>query len=650
MFRHLSISKKIYIPLLLSFVSGLLIIYVISNNSIKKMQRDVKEAQKKDLRALCSMKLKSKEEIGLTNAINLSFNKFIIDALKENDREIAIRGLKNLSKTFKENTNYKNIKIHIHTADIHSFVRLWNLQKYGDDLSSFRATIKMVKQTKKPLKAFEIGRAGLVVRGLAPVMGANGTYLGSVEFIQGLNSISRTLQKDGVFYITVMDQRYLNIATKLRSAPDMFGNYKLVTKKGAYDESFIKELATVGSLRENFVTQNYFVTAKPIKDIQGDVIGYGIVGKKLAEVNKVVEESVVTLTQQMIAIVIIAIVLLVVMMLIVSRFVVAPMDELKSKIADLAHGDGDLTKKIEIDSRDELGEMAKNINAFIDKLHVIIENLKNSTNGTVSLIEDIKTNSVAMRNGVKTQNSLIAEASRYTERIKEEAIASQNSTDNAVEDILKTQESLDSTASSLNGIVQDVREKTEYEREIANRINALADQTAQIKEVIDIIKDIADQTNLLALNAAIEAARAGEHGRGFAVVADEVRKLAERTQKSLAEIDSSISIIVQGVIDAQNEIESGVKKAEKVTVVTEELHDKISVTMQELKETIQKIQEASEEAKEINHSLQKLDEINGGLLNESKQTDNESQELETVSEKLRNIAALLESEINKFKI
>ncbi len=650
MFKNLSIAKKIHIPLLLSIVLGLAIVLFVSADSIRNMEQEVKASQKKSMDFILNMKLDTKGEIGLTNAINLSFNKYIIDALREHDRKIAIEGLKELADSFKKNTKYKNIKIHIHTADVHSFVRLWKLDKYGDDLSSFRETINEVRRTKRPLKAFEVGRAGLVIRGLAPVMDKEGNYLGSVEFIQGLNSITRSLKPDGMYYVTVMDEKYLNIATKLKNAPTIAGKFKLVTKKGVYDERFVSELQSVSTLTEHFSTQNFYVVVEPIKDFRGNIVGYGIIGKELKEINRIVDESVSSLVKQIIVIAVIDILMLIALVLIISKFVISPINELKEKVADLAHGEGDLTKKIEMDTKDELGEMAGHINSFIDKLHDIIASLKSSTGNTVIIADEIKKNSQMMRNGVESQNRLIENASKFTEKIKHEASVSQESTQNAVEDILSTQESLDKTASSLSNIVSDVREKAEYERELATRINALADQTTQIKDVIDIIKDIAEQTNLLALNAAIEAARAGEHGRGFAVVADEVRKLAERTQKSLAEIDSSISIIVQGVVDAQNEIESGVQKAEEVSSVTEDLHEQINTTMQELKETIQKIQEASKEAQEINESLVELEKINNGLLQESQQTDKESKTLEQVSERLKEISMRLSSEVNKFKV
>jgi methyl-accepting chemotaxis protein len=124
-------------------------------------------------------------------------------------------------------------------------------------------------------------------------------------------------------------------------------------------------------------------------------------------------------------------------------------------------------------------------------------------------------------------------------------------------------------------LTSGIQASSEREMELASKLNQLSGSADQVKEILTVISDIADQTNLLALNAAIEAARAGEHGRGFAVVADEVRKLAERTQKSLAEIHATINVLIQAINDSAQEINENSEHAVELTHTADEVEGKI---------------------------------------------------------------------------
>ena len=316
----------------------------------------------------------------------------------------------------------------------------------------------------------------------------------------------------------------------------------------------------------------------------------------------------------------------------------------------LASNEDDLTIELEEKGSNEVQTIAKAINKFISTLRELVSKITQTTTKLHSTSDETKLLSTNLTESVNNQAELVNELTNEVKEVETSLASAEEKVISTTEDIKNTQSILDNTADKLNEVISTIQKEIDTETEITSKITTLAEQSTQIKDVISIIKEIADQTNLLALNAAIEAARAGEHGRGFAVVADEVRKLAERTQKSLGEIDASINIIVQGITEAKEEIEENAQAFQEVSQETDLLIDQTNQTKESLNSTISNAQLASKETIEINTKVRILIDATEKLLEESKTSKDVSSKLSSIVTQLNNISNELNNEVSGFKV
>ncbi len=304
-----------------------------------------------------------------------------------------------------------------------------------------------------------------------------------------------------------------------------------------------------------------------------------------------------------------------------SKMIVKPMTDILKVMRDIAQGEGDLTVRFRRMSKDELGQLAHWFNAFLDKIHDLIVQVKSLTNRVIETSCDLNQNSKWLVTGAQSQSSntemITSHIDQMTERIRQSNFYV-DETAHITEIATRQTEQGKQAQQEADSGMQSILDTSEQANTL---IHSLVQRTGTIGEVIQVIDDISEQTNLLALNAAIEAARAGEQGRGFAVVADEVRKLAEKTHKAAIEIVSTIKAIqtdTEKVAKSMKATESAVKHGKSANQKMDASLEQIDTFIHQAKEKMQHIitnmQSQDESAKDISERIKTIDDLAGESL------------------------------------
>jgi methyl-accepting chemotaxis protein len=290
--------------------------------------------------------------------------------------------------------------------------------------------------------------------------------------------------------------------------------------------------------------------------------------------------------------------------IVVSRGITRPVKAMADHLGEMAQGGGDLTRRIEIVSHDEVGQMANSFNSFVKRLEEIISEVRTSSDGVASAAAQVASSAASLSQGTSEQAASIEETTTSLEQMS--ASITQNAENS------KQMEKM---------AVKGARDSEESGGAVRESVSAMK----QIAEKVSIIEEIAYQTNLLALNAAIEAARAGEHGRGFAVVATEVRKLAERSQTAAQEI-GGLAVNSVGVAERSGEL-------------LKELVPSIKKTAELVQEVSASSREQSTGVTQINKAMAAVDTVTQRNASSAEELSSTAEELAAQSEALQQLMA-----------
>ena len=282
----------------------------------------------------------------------------------------------------------------------------------------------------------------------------------------------------------------------------------------------------------------------------GTAVNLDGVEAQVAEVEAAIDERVSTILTSILVIAVIMLVVFGILGLTLSNAFLRPLQLIKANLDDIAAGEGDLTRRLPVTSQDELGELAGSFNRFVEKIHGLVRQIAEMTTQLTGLVGEVAAQAQRSEQAMERQRHETDQVATAINEMSAAAHEVARSAQGAAEAAQQTDNEGQAAKKVVDGSIDRIHALVEDIRESGVSLDNLQQDVQSIVSVLDVIRSIAEQTNLLALNAAIEAARAGEAGRGFAVVADEVRALASRTQQSTQEIQGMIDRLQGGTRDA----------------------------------------------------------------------------------------------------
>ncbi|QDE31329.1 methyl-accepting chemotaxis protein [Shewanella polaris] len=633
---NLNIGNRIIlgIAVILILVMGTVIPFVLSQFSSNIDRAEQRELHK--LYETATADIESTGNIAQALATIIASNTDIQKLFSEHNREALAEKTLPLFETLK--TDYAVRQFQFHLPPAISFLRVHKPEKFGDDLSSFRQTVIVTNRDKRPVKGLENGVAGIGIRGIMPVSYQN-KHIGSVEF--GM-SFGQT------FFDKFKNDYNADIAlyTKKNGEFEAFGS---TTEAHSFSNNVQLEQVFNGATLSSQTVLNkkpYAVYLHQVKDFSGEALG--VLEIALDRTHNANAINDVTFT--MIGVGVIALILGITIAWGISRSITTPINNTTNTMNNIAEGDGDLTLRLAVNGNDEIAALSKAFNQFATKVHGTItqvmsatKRLNNSAEQLTGITIETQADAVMQQQETEQVATAMNEMSATVQDVAQNATEAADAAQKANEATEAGKLVVSAVSSEINQLASEIKTATDA-------VSDLQNQTSDIDSVLEVIRNISDQTNLLALNAAIEAARAGEQGRGFAVVADEVRTLASRTQASTQDIQAMIEKLQSGAAKAVQVMQESSKVTDScVAQATNADHalDEIFAAVNTITEMNIQIASAANEqcavSNEINKNITNINDIVIKTTEGAIQTASASEDLADLSKQLNTL-------VGQFKI
>jgi len=419
------LSYKLHLPIITVVVIGLMLIVINSSFSIEKLKKEKHIEVQDTYKYYAKKAIEKQSDVVLTNAIALAQNKNLINSLYSRDRELAEKNLKHLTDQYEKFSGLKNVKIHLHTKDLRSFIRSWKPNHYGDDLSGFRHSLKHLGETQEPFVTVEIGRAGILLRGIAPIYHED-DFIGSIEFIQNFENILTELKNlhhlDAL--ILSSEDQTIKFFNKLEPVGQ---NRVLLNSNSQSNEALISALKDVDFDKfeelDHLVRNGFYITAVPLYDFQNKKVGCFLIVDSLSNVENIIDNAQETLLYQVIAMLIIDILIILILAWILHRSITSPITQLSEQITNMNSVINDLDRLKEqatltTDRQDELGSISKTFNSFIDHISRLFSELQKSNKINEEYLKAVYAGSIVSKSDLHGKityvNEALCQATGYT--------------------------------------------------------------------------------------------------------------------------------------------------------------------------------------------------------------------------------------------